>query len=269
VAGIKADPNLRVVSGGGLGNYGFSINIGNTHGSTEKPGTVNTPLGRSPQLREAFELAIDRNAINKTVFNGLYQPDCGPLPLNSPYRPRDLPCPGRDIAKAKQLVAQSGVKTPIRVDMITPNNTQNERLAQVIQQMEKEAGFDVHVQPQEFVTTLDSGKAGKFDTLLNGWSGRVDPDGDLSGLVTTGGVNNYGGISDPGIDGPIKQAAATSDTAKRQQFYDMALKRLAASRGMIYLYHNVFYEGMNKNIAGVQYYMDGLPRLKTAGYAAS
>jgi peptide/nickel transport system substrate-binding protein len=269
VAGVQSDPNLRVVSGGGLGNYGFSINIGNVKGSAEKPGPVNTPLGKSPQLRQAFDLAIDRAAINKTVYNGLYQPDCGPLPLNSPFRPRDIPCPGRDIAKAKQLVAQSGFKPPIRVNMITPNDSQNERLAQVIQQMTKEAGFDVHVQPLEFVTTLDTGKAGKFDTLLNGWSGRVDPDGDLSGLVTSGGVNNYSGMADPGIDDPIKQAAATADVAKRAQLYDMALKRLAEVRGEIYLYHNKFYLGTRKNIAGIKYYMDGLPRLATAGYTAS
>jgi peptide/nickel transport system substrate-binding protein len=268
VAGVQSDPNLRIVSGGGLGNYGFSINVSNANGSTEKPGPVNTALAKSPQLRQAFELSIDRAAINKTVFNGLYEPDCGPLPLSSPFRPRDLPCPGRDIAKAKQLVAQSGAKTPIRVEMTTPNDTQNERLAQVIQQMTKEAGFDVHVTPIEFATTLTMGKAGKFDTLLNGWSGRVDPDGDLSGLVTGGGVNNYGGVADPGIDEPIKQAAATADIAKRQQLYGMALKRLSEQRGVIYLYHNKFYLGTRKNIAGIKYYMDGLPRLATAGYVA-
>lgn len=269
VASVKADPNLRVVSGGGLANYGFSINIGNVHGSTEKAGAVNTPLGKSPLLRQAFELSLDRSAINKTVYNGLNQPDCGPLPLNSPFRPRDVPCPGRDIAKAKQLVAQSGVKTPIPVNLISPNDSQNERLAEVIQQMTKDAGFDVHVQTIEFATTLDMGKAGKFDVLLNGWSGRVDPDGDLSGLVTTGGVNNFEGMSDPGIDKPIQQAAATANVAQRAQLYDAALKRLAALRGQIYLYHNKYYEGLAKNIAGFRYYEDGIPRLTTAGYAAS
>lgn len=269
VASIQKDPNLRVVSGGGLGYGGFHINIGNAHGATEKAGPVNTPLGKSPQLRQAFELAIDRNAINKAVFNGLYEPDCSPLPLNSPFRPRDLPCPQRDIAKAKQLVAQSGVKTPIKVTMTVPNDSQDERVGQVLQQMVKPAGFDLHVQPMEFVALLDAGKAGKFDTMLVGWSGRVDPDGDLSGLVTTGGATNYSGIADPGIDTPFEQAAATADTTKRAQLYDAGLKRLAASYGYIYLFHNKYYLGTRKDIAGIRYYEDGLPRLKTAGYVAS
>ena len=208
VSGVQADPHLRVVSGGGLGNYGIEINIGNVNGSTEKPGQVNTPLGRSPELRQAFELSLDRAAINKTVYNGLDQPDCNPLPLNSTYRSKTASCPPRNVAQAKQLVAKSGVKTPIPVKLTVPNDATNERLGQVIQQMTKETGFDVSVRPIDFATGLEQAAAGKFDAMLTGWSGRIDPDGDLSGLVTTGGKNNFAGMSDPGIDGPIQQAAA-------------------------------------------------------------
>ncbi|MDN3358064.1 ABC transporter substrate-binding protein [Actinomadura sp. DC4] len=268
VAGVQADPNLRVVSGGGLGNYGVEINIGNVKGSTEKPGQVNTPLGRSPALRQAFELSLDRATINKAVYNSLNQPDCSPLPLNSPYRSKSLTCPARDVARAKQLVATSGIKPPIPVKLTVPNNAANERLGQVIQQMAKETGFAVSVQPIDFATSLEQAAAGKFDVLATGWSGRIDPDGDLSGLITTGGKNNYAGMSDPGIDDPIAQAAASSDAAQRTQLYAKAIQRAADLRGMIYLYHNLYYLGTRKNVAGIRYYADGLPRLGTAGYTA-
>jgi peptide/nickel transport system substrate-binding protein len=268
VAGVQSDPNLRVVSGGGLGNYGVQINIGNAKGSTEKPGPVNTPLGKSPELRQAFELSLDRAAINKTVYNGLYEPDCSPLPLNSPFRSKSTACSTRDVAQAKQLVAKSGVKTPIPVKLMVPNDATNERLGQVIQQMTKETGFNVSVLPIDFATGLEQGAAGTFDAMVTGWSGRVDPDGDLTGLITTGGHNNYAGMSDPGIDDPIQQAAATQDAAQRTQLYAKAIQRAADLRGMIYLYHSLYYLGMRKNIAGIRYYADGLPRLGTAGYVA-
>ncbi|MGR6922736.1 ABC transporter substrate-binding protein [[Actinomadura] parvosata] len=268
VAGVQADPNLTVVSGGGLGYYGFQINIGNAKGSTEKPGPIDTPLGKSPQLREAFELSLDRDAINKAVYNGLHQVDCYPVPVDSPYRPKDLTCPKRDLAKAKQLVQASGVATPIPVTLATPNDAVNQRLAQVIQSMAKEAGFNVSVQTAEFVSVLEQGKAGKFDVLLSGWSGRVDPDGNLTNLVTTQGSNNYAGMSDPGIDDPIKQAAAETDVAKRAELYGSAMKKAAELRGVVYLYHNLYYLGMHKTVAGVQYFKDGLPRFVTAGFAA-
>jgi peptide/nickel transport system substrate-binding protein len=134
--------------------------------------------------------------------------------------------------------------------------------------MTKEAGFDVKVQTAEFVSVLEQGKAGKFDVLLSGWSGRVDPDGNLTNLITTQGSNNYAGMSDPGIDDPIKQAAAETDQAKRAELYGAAMKKAAELRGVVYLYHNLYYLGMNKNVAGVQYFKDGLPRFVTAGFAA-
>jgi peptide/nickel transport system substrate-binding protein len=267
VAGVQADPNLSVVAGGGFAYYGLTVNVGNADGATEKPGEIDTPLGKSPQLREAFELSLDRQAINKTVYNGLYEPDCSPLPLDSPYRASGFQCPAHDVAKAKQLVAASGVATPIPVTLTTPNDATNQRLAQVIQQMTKESGFAVTVKTAEFVTTLDQGKSGDFDTLLNGWSGRVDPDGNLNNMITTGGSNNYGGMSDAGIDDPIKEAAATADVTERRDLYAKAVQRAAELRGVIYLYHNKYYLGSRKNIAGIRYYEDGLPRLATAGYA--
>ncbi|WP_433439673.1 ABC transporter substrate-binding protein [Nonomuraea sp. CA-141351] len=266
VKGVQSDPNLKVVSGGGLGYYGITINTGNANGSTEKPGTVNTALAKSPQLREAFELALDRDVINKTVYNGLYEPDCFPVPMKSQFRAADLQCPKRDLAKAKQLVQASGVPTPIPVTLTSPNDAVNVRLAQVIQQMTKEAGFNVSVQSAEFVSALEQGKSGKFDVLLNGWSGRVDLDGNLTNLITSRGSNNYSGMSDPGIDDPIKQAAAETDPAKRAELYASAMKKAAEVRGVLYLYHNKYYLGMNKNVAGVQYFEDGLPRFVTAGF---
>ncbi|MQA96249.1 MAG: ABC transporter substrate-binding protein [Streptosporangiales bacterium] len=267
VAGIQADPKLRVVSGGGLGYYGMRINIGNVDGSTEEYGKIDTPLGSNPQLREAFELSLNRQAINKAVFNGLHQPDCSPLPLDSTYRAKGFTCTPNDPARAKQLVQQSGVPTPIKVTLSAPNDTQNQRLAQVIQQMVKPAGFDVQVKTAEFVTTLEEAEAGNFDTLLNGWSGRVDPDGNLTNQVTTGDSNNYSGMSDPGIDDPIAKAAETADVAERTKLYDQSIKKAAELRGVIYLYHLKEYLGTQRNIAGIQFFQDGLPRLKTAGYA--
>jgi peptide/nickel transport system substrate-binding protein len=267
VAGVQADPNLRVVSGGGLGYTNLVINTGNVNGAAEKPGKVDTPLAKSPQLREAFELSLDRNAINKTVYNGLYDPDCSPLPLTSAYRAPGLQCPARDIAKAKALVAQSGVKTPIPVTLTTPNDTAFQRLAQVIQQMTKEAGFAVSVRTAELAVTVEQGQSGKFDALLNNWSGRVDPDGNLNGRVNSAGSNNYSGLSDPVIDNSIRDAAATTDLAKRRELYAKAIQRINEIHGVIYLYHNRFYLGMNKKIAGIRYYADGLPRFATAGYA--
>ena len=268
VPGMQGDQKLRVLVGGGLGYQGITVNLSNAAGTNNPPGQVSTPLAQSAQLREAFELSLDRDAINKVVFNGLYEPDCSPLPLKSPFREVDLSCPKADLNKAKQLVAEAGVKTPVPVTLLVTANGTSERLGQVIQGMAKEAGFDVKVQPAEFVTSLDQARNGKFDMIQVGWSGRIDPDGNINNLVTSGGSINYSGLHDPVIDDAIKQAAATTDEAERRQAYTTAINRVRELRGIIYLYHERFFLAASADIAGVRYYADGIPRFTEAGYAA-
>lgn len=267
VADLKADKAVRVVAGGGLGYGDIDINIGDAHGSTQKPGTVGTPLARHPQLRQAFELALDRQDINKAVFNGLYQPDCSPLPLDSRYRARTT-CLPHDLAEAKSLVAASGAHTPIPVTMAVPDDSTNERLGQVIQSMTKAAGFDVRIRPLDFATELAQAAQGRFDTMLDAWSGRIDPDGDLSALVTSRGAINYSGLSDPVIDSAVTKASETTDTARRTALYASVVRQLQRQRGQIYLYHSEYYLGIAKNVARVGYYADGIPRFTTAGFVS-
>ncbi|HEY4254470.1 MAG TPA: ABC transporter substrate-binding protein, partial [Roseomonas sp.] len=59
--------NLRVVPVEELGYQSITINIGNGE-------RANTPLGRDARVRRAFELSIDRAAINQVVYEGMYTP---------------------------------------------------------------------------------------------------------------------------------------------------------------------------------------------------
>jgi peptide/nickel transport system substrate-binding protein len=267
VGTLSADKSLKILPGGGISYQGITINTANVHGTDKKPGTVHTPLAQHPELRQAFALSLDRDVINRVVFNGLYDPDCSPLPKNSPYRDPKATCPKRDLAKARHLVEQSGVKTPIPVTLSLTADPVSERLGQVIQAMAKEAGFAVKVVPGEFVTTLNQAREGKFDTIQVGWSGRVDPDGDINDLATSGGSNNYSGLHDPVIDNGVHAAAATTDVAKRRALYSKVIAREHELNGIIYLYHERYFLGTAANVAGIRYYSDGIPRFETAGFA--
>lgn len=264
---LVADGKVRVLSGGTIGYQAITINLANVKGSTAKPGVVNTPLARDVRLRQALELSLDRDVINRVVFNGLYDPDCSPLPRKSVFRDPTLKCTTRDVAKARALIASTGVRTPVPVRMLIAATPLNERLGAVIQGMAKDAGFDVTIIPTEFVTSLAQAKAGRFDAIQLGWSGRVDPDGNLNGQVNTGASTNYGAIHDPDVDNNIKAAAATAEVPTRQALYKKVVDRLMAIDGNIYLYHERYFLGVSDKVAGVRYYADGLPRLTTAGFA--
>jgi len=267
VVSIKGDSSIKLQETISIGYQGITINTGNTR-SIEKgfqPGKVKTPLGQHPELREAFEAALDRDVINKVVFYNQVTPDCGPISPVSPWFDKSLKCPGRNLAKARQLVAKSGVKTPIPVKLMLEASSQTERLGQVIQAMAKEAGFAVNIQPSEFTTALDRGDQGDFDAFQIGWSGRVDPDGNLYSQQQSEGATNYGGEANPSVDKGLEEARTTTETDKRREIYKRVISTLGRDRNIIYLYHDKLFTGSRGDVSGVEVRPDGLPRVAFAG----
>ena len=159
---IKGDDSIQLTERTSLGYQGITLNVGNTNGVGKPFKTRDTPLAKHPELREAFELSLDRDVINKVVFFDENVPGCSAVSPVSKLEP-DLKCPGRDVEQAKQLIAESGVKTPIELPLMVEASSQTIRLGEVIQAMAKEAGFAVKVQPTEFTTALDRADAGDYD----------------------------------------------------------------------------------------------------------
>ncbi len=267
VAKLQGDQSVKLIGQESLGYQGITINIGNTKGIGQPAGKVDTPLGGSPELREAFELSLDRDVINKVVFAGQYTPGCTPLPPVSPFHDKDVECTKRDVKRAKQLIGESGAQTPVPVQLIVGTGPENLRLAQVVQSQAKEAGFDVSVKPTEFASALDQTDAGDFDTFQVGWSGRVDPDGNIYNFLHTGAPLNISGESNPELDRLLDEARTTSDVEERTKLYAQAQEIEHEDRPIIYLYHPKNFLVTTPDVAGLDYYPDGLPRLKTAGFA--
>ncbi len=134
-AAVKADPKLRLVVSDNLGYQGITINT--AHGPR-----ADTPLGQNKLVRQAFELSIDRAALIQVVYNGMYTPTAQAVPSASPFYIKSIQPPPRDVAKAKTLLQQAGVKPPITVTLMTPNSPDVLQTAQVIQSMAAEAGFE-------------------------------------------------------------------------------------------------------------------------------
>jgi peptide/nickel transport system substrate-binding protein len=266
VVSIKRDDSITLQETTSIGYQGITINSGNTDGIGKPfhPGRIDTPLARHPELREAFEASLDRDVINKVVFYGQVTPDCRPISPVSPWFDRSLQCPRRDLARARRLVQQSGVKPPIPVRLLLRASSQEERLAQVVQAMTREAGFAVKVEPSEFTTALDRGDQGDFDAFQIGWSGRVDPDGNLFNQQQSEGPLNYGGEANPAVDKGLADGRAENDPARRRAIYQRVIRTLLRDRNIIYLYHDKLFTGSRSDVAGVEVRPDGLPRLSFA-----
>jgi peptide/nickel transport system substrate-binding protein len=266
---IKKDPKLQTLAVTSLGYQGLTVNVGNKDGLGKPPGKVNTPLASQPKLREAFDAAIDRKGIAKIVYANGVEPACGPISPVNPLHDESLKCPGRDVAKAKKLVQESGAKTPVPVTMMLNTDAVALRLGQTIQAMTKEAGFDVKLQPTEFTSALDKGDAGEYDTFQIGWSGRVDPDGDIYEFVASKGSQNIAGYKSDELDGLLNKARTTNDEAERKEIYKQAVAVVNKDRPLIYLFHEKYITGASKQVAGLKVFGDGLMRFKEAGVAGN
>jgi peptide/nickel transport system substrate-binding protein len=219
------------------------------------------PLGQDPRVRQALNLALDREALNQVVFNGEYVPGNQWVSPDKPYYQERFPIPKRDVAKATALLKEAGVKTPVPVDLMIGNSTEAKASAEVIQAMAAEAGFDMRIRTVEFATSLKEGEEGKFQAFLLNWSGRTDPDGNLYIFMRTGAPQNYGGYSNPEVDRLLDEARLRSDFAERKAIYEKVAEHLLRDNPYLYLYHRKVLIAHTDKVDGYKQMPDGLVRL--------
>lgn len=125
----------------------------------------------------------------------------------------------------------------------------------------------MQLEPTEFASSLDIAAAGKFQAFQIGWSGRVDPDGNLAEFVQTRGPQNRGSYSNPEVDSWINEARATTDLDKRRELYGKIVTKVQQDAPLIYLWRQKNILGLSDKVGQVQMYGDGIVRFGTAGFA--
>ncbi|UUN30182.1 ABC transporter substrate-binding protein [Streptomyces sp. FIT100] len=268
VRSALTEPELQLFTSPSLGYQGIGLNVGNVKGLGAEPGRIDTPLARDVRVREAFELSLDRELINKVVYQGMYEPACGPVSPQSAIAPGIPParCPGRDVERAQRLLREAGVAIPVRMELKVSTTPESSRFGQVVQAMAKEAGFEVTLRPTEYATLLEETDAGNYSAFTSGWSGRLDPDGNIASFLRTRGAMNAYGLSDPDIDRLVERGRTEADPAERARIYTELTRRVRAEHTLIYLYRQKNYVVATTSVAGVRVYGDGLVRIKSAGY---
>ena len=271
VAALEAESNLSLISSESLGYQGITINVGNVDGVTQPPGELSgefaSPLSRSAATRRALERSLDRAAINEAVFRGQFAPACGPISPASPLSSDQAQaCPAYDPDAAQDILARAGVQTPVRIEMMIGTDAQARRLGEAIQAQAAAGGFEIELNPTEFSAALDLGDQGRYQSFQIGWSGRVDPDGNIASFLTTQAPLNMAGYSNPDVDRLIEEARASTDLAERRQLYGQMMEIVREEAPIIYLYRQKNLTGVSSGVAGVEVYGDGLLRFAHAGF---
>jgi hypothetical protein len=176
------------------------------------------------KLREAFAYCIPRQTIVDNIIKPI-DPNATVMNVREAF-PGDADYEtltsasydGRydtvDIEKAKQLVAESGVQTPVKVRLgYRAGNQRRTETVQAIQSSCKDAGFNVEDAAKEDFFAKDL-KNGDYEVALYAWSSA----GQIAtgqNIMSTGRQQNYGKYSNPVVDEAWDKVTNTLDRGEQ------------------------------------------------------
>ncbi len=211
--------------------------------------TTRPPLD-DPRVRRALSLAIDRNALARTVLQGsrapalaLTPPNTGGYTLSSPATPAgrgEKPdrsaaddaraAVGADFAAARKLLSAAGhpdgaglpvIELQCRNDEIMP------RLAEALQAMwQRELGVRVTISQVEQKTWIQNQQTLNYAVSTAAWTADFPDPVNFLGLFAADSSYNWTGWKDPGYDRFLTRAENTTDPARRYEILQQAEARL-------------------------------------------
>jgi len=226
VASIRADPSLSYRDQPAYGYQPLFFN-------EAKP-----PFG-SRELRQAVSFAVDRTAITHAVWFDTALPiDAVFSPAIWAYDAAYHPYLKRDVARAKQLLAQAGLPNGFAFTLLTRNeNPAFQQGAELIKDQLKEIGVDVTIQLTDTSAFNAALKAGEHQVGFSGAASGLDPDSWVYPRFSSKGAqNSYTHYNSPDVDRLLEQARTTLDAAARKTLYQQAQKLIVDDAAVCVLY---------------------------------
>lgn len=189
---------------------------------------VNEPPLDDPKVRQALNLAIDKETISNAVLEGLRVPANSIIPPGFPSYSTDVQGYEYNPERARQLLAESrygsnmddfpsitlsivgGFGAAVGLD-----------LEVILQSWEDELGVQVDIQQTEWATFLQDLQARRYQMFQVGWGADYpDPENFLDVLFYSGSENNHGNYSNPEVDALLLQARVEADQTTRFKLYN-------------------------------------------------
>jgi len=213
--------------------------------------SLKPPFQDNLPLRQAIHHAVDRDAIAKAVGGGFgfglpYEFVPGAIGYDT-----SVPIYEFNLDKAKQLIQQSGVSTPLEVRMTVHSREQDVQQAQMIQQMVDKVGIKLNLDVVERVAWGEKVRIQNDFQMASRQSGvAVDPTDDLLVTWAEGGNSAYHRAKVPGLIDTLHQADSEYDQAKRQALFVQAQKLMYDSAWFGYIWFEPGNFVVHKRIQG-------------------
>ena len=246
IASMKADKNITMLTKEGL-NIGYiSFNI------EKKPFD-------SKLVRQALSMAVDKQTILKTVYQGAGQSAKNlipPLMWGYNDRIKDYPY---DVAAAKALMTKAGYANGVAVDLwylpvTRPYNPDGKRMAELIQADWEKIGVKTRLITYEWGEYRKRSKTGEQGALMLGWTGdNGDPDNFFVPILSCEAVKGGGNTArwcNKEFEELVNKAKTTPKQADRARFYEKAQEIVHEEAPLLNLAHSVRFTPVRKEVIG-------------------
>ena len=246
VAKLKANPELQVLEQEGL-------NVGYLAMNVQKP-----PFDKK-EVRQAINMAIDKDAILSAVYQGAGKAAKNPIPPTIWSYDDDIQAYPYDPEKAKAMLAAAGV-TDLKTDLWympvqRPYNPDAKRMAELMQADLAKVGITAELKTFEWGEYRKRLQAGEHMMGMLGWTGdNGDPDNFMGVLLSCGsareGGQNVAKWCNEDFTKLIDEAKATSDVAKRTELYKQAQVIFHDEAPWVPIAHSLVDMPMSKKVIG-------------------
>jgi peptide/nickel transport system substrate-binding protein len=204
------------------------------------------------KVRQAISYAIDKQEIIEGVLLGLGKIATGPYKPGTWYYNPNVKRYPYDPQKARQLLAEAGWMDsdgdgildkkgrPFQFTIITnQGNELRKKTAEIIQHRLRDVGIRVKIRIIEWAAFLkEFVDKKKFDAVILGWSGSIDPDVYNIWHSSKTGPKEYNFISykNPEVDELLEKGRHTFDQEERKKYYFRFQEILAEEQPYTFLY---------------------------------
>jgi dipeptide transport system substrate-binding protein len=253
IQSLKSDPNLQMPEQAGF-NLGYiAYNVMDKIKGSNEP----NPMAQL-KVRQALDMAVNKKQIIDSVYQGAGQEAVNAMPPTQWSYDDTIKATPYDPEKAKALLKEAGIKEGTEITLWAmpvqrPYNPNAKLMAEMLQSDWAKIGIKAKIVTYEWGEYIKRAKAGENGAMLIGWSGdNGDPDNWLGTLYGCDAVdgNNFSKWCNTEYDTLIKQAKATSDTAKRSALYKQAQHLIKDQVPITPIAHSTVYQPMRKTVQG-------------------
>lgn len=227
----------------------------------------NQPLFKDPKVREAVNLAMDREGIIKTGTDERGELGAAYLPPAVPDS-LEIEPPARDVEKAKSLIAEaekSGVDTSFTINYYS-FESYGGVVGQILQQDLEEIGLHATVEPLDEAAMNEAFEKGDYDAAIGSYSpAYLDPSELTSFYLAFYAPGS--GADVPAQTKLAEEAANETDPTKRSELYAQLQEIVNEDESLLVLDYQPLIYALNEEFSGVQLNGTGLPVLTEAALA--